>query len=276
MRKCIHTEVTNQIIEQIETGSALPWYKNWKDRPCLIPLNPSSKREYNGINIVVLWMKAIKVGYASSQWLTYKQGKELGLQVKKNERGTTVVFFKNLVVDGSSIEDEKTIPMLRQYSVFNRDQMDGEISSGVMQAEISDIDLFIRNIPFELVTGKPAFIPSLDLVKMPPRGNFDNRSSYYSTLLHELIHWTGHSSRLDRITSTDSHSSEYALEELVAELGAAFLCAELGITAEQRHAGYINSFLKLLKGDNKAIFKAAAAASKACEYLRSLQASGPG
>ncbi|MCP5002540.1 MAG: DUF1738 domain-containing protein [Planctomycetes bacterium] len=271
MAKCIHTEITKQIIEQIETGSALPWYKGWKDKPCMIPLNPSSKREYSGINIVALWTKAIKIGYASNQWLTYRQSKDLGLQVKKNERATTVVFFKNLVVDGDSIVDERTVPMLRKYSVFNRDQMDGETSDYELQTEASNIDLFIRNIPFKLISGKPAFIPSLDLVKMPPPCNFNNQSSHYATLLHELIHWTGHCNRLDRITSTSRFSPEYAFEELVAELGAAFLCAELGITAEQRHADYIDSYLVLLKNDKKAIFKAAAAASKACKYLHSLQ-----
>ncbi len=179
MSKCIHTEVTNQIIEQIETNSALPWIMNWKNQPCLPPSNPASKRKYNGINVVILWMKAIKTGYASSQWLTYKQSKTLGLQVKKNERGTGVVFFKNLVIDDRGSEEEKTIPLLRQYRVFNRDQMEGEASSTNFDTSEGDIDSFIKNIPYELVTGNPAFIPSQDLVKMPPAGNFDEQSSYY-------------------------------------------------------------------------------------------------
>lgn len=271
MTKNIHADITNQIIEEIETNQALPWVKDWKDKPCLPPLNPASKRHYNGINIVILWVRAIKIGYASNQWLTYKQSKEINLQVKKNERGSKVVFFKNLVVDGKGTEEEKTVPMLREYTVFNRDQMDGDVSDSELEGKPGDIEAFINSIPFELITGKPAFIPAHDLVKMPPLSNFDNQSSYYATMLHELIHWTGHESRLDRISSTEFGSPEYAFEELVAELGAAFLCAELGVTAEQRHADYIASYLKLLKDDNKAIFKAAAAASKACDFLKLFQ-----
>jgi len=267
----IHADITNQIIEEIETKRALPWVKNWKDEPFLPPLNPSSNRQYNGINIVILWLRAIKVGYASNQWLTYKQSKDINLQVKKNERGTKIVFFKNLVVDDKDSDEEKSIPMLRQYSVFNRDQMEGPLSDSEIENNPSDIDAFIKSIDFELVTGKPAYIPSLNLVKMPPIGNFDDQSSYFATIFHELIHWTGHESRLDRVSCTEFGSPEYAFEELIAELGAAFLCAEFGVTAEQRHADYIDSFLKLLKDDNKAIFRAAAAASKACDYLKQFQ-----
>ncbi len=225
------------------------------------------------VNETLLWVAQQELQFSTCEWLTYKQAQYQGLQVRKGEKATPVVFYKTLSIKDLETDEDKNIPLLKTYSVFNRDQLDGEEPENNDIPTQQNIESYIDNIPFIAEIGEPAFYPALDIVKMPNIDKFQTSDSYYSIHFHELVHWTGHPTRLDRVQSTDKNTKEYAFEELIAELGSAFLSAQFGINREIRHASYIKSWVKLLKGDDKAIFKAAAAASKACELLNSYQIS---
>ena len=274
----LYEEVTKRIIAEMETG-AVPWLKPWKARPGnhagIMPQNAATGRAYHGINIPLLWHAAAVKGYATHAWLTYKQAEALNAQVRKGERSTTVVFTKRITVKDRDTEDEKAISMLKTFPVFNVSQVDGLPDTPVI-ADIpaeechETLDAFIAATKAEIRHGGDiaCYVPSLDFINMPPRGAFKSPEHYYATGLHELAHWTGAKARLDRDLTGRFRTRSYAAEELVAEMGAAFLCAHLNIAGELRHAGYIQNWLELLKEDNRAIFTAASRASQAADYLR--------
>ena len=267
---CPYQSVTDRIVAALEAGPG-EWAAPWQ-RLALsgMPRNGATGRAYSGINIPLL---ALGSGYSDCRWMTYKQASAKGAQVRKGEKASTVTFWKMLTKPTESGKVQ-TIPMLRVYSVFNAQQMDG-----IETAEpIPDIDpgerytlaakvLKDSGAHLRLGGDRACFIPSEDLIRLPKPGQFKNVESYWGTTLHELIHWTGHHSRLNRLTATRFGSDAYAMEELVAELGSAFLCARLGIAAELQHAEYMNSWIKVLKSDKRAIFAVAKAAQTASEYL---------
>ena len=269
--------ITDQIIDQIESGMAddcwtMPWHKATG-----LPTNVASNKPYNGINIVSLWFSSVGQGFTSNTWGTFKQWKALECPVKKGSKGTKVVFWKGIEVQDKTNPDEtKVIPMAKVYTVFNADQVDGYVEPESPKA-ISDIEslAYVDNVveatgAHILHQGNQAcYIPSQDKILMPSKDSFYTTTGYYSTLLHELAHWTGHASRLDRTLKGQNNRTEYAIEELIAELSAAFSCAALGITSEPRpdHAIYIKSWLRALKNDKKFIFEASKLASKATQYL---------
>jgi antirestriction protein ArdC len=270
MKKDIYQEITDQIIAVLEQGAA-PWVKPWSSAG--MPRNAVSGREYSGINTILLAMSP----YASPLWLTYNQAKTAGGQVRKGEHGTNIVFFKPFQVSDANNPDGpgKSIPLLRSFTVFNAQQIDG-LPEKFTLANKPQLDSFADNEQAEtLLTqaiiehgkGKACFIPSADVIYMPNKTDFKSISDYYATGLHELTHWTGHKSRLARDFNGRFGDSAYAFEELIAELGAAFLCAHCGIDGQLQHASYIQSWLKVLKNDKRAIFTAAAAARKASEFL---------
>jgi antirestriction protein ArdC len=273
----LYQTVTDRIIAELEQG-VVPWVQPWKTTAAngtgLLPSNAVTGRGYHGINIMILWGARHRRGYAANQWLTYKQASEKGGQVRKGEKATEVVFTKKLMVkDG---EDEKQISMLRGYHVFNVNQVDGlpEPSIAMLHdPELMDerADTFIKATKAVVRHGgsEACFIPSLDVIQMPPFGSFKIAEGYWATLLHEAGHWSGHKSRLDRNLEGRFGTRAYAAEELVAELTSAFLCAHLGITGELRHAGYIKNWIELLKHDERAIFTASAKAQQAADKLRS-------
>jgi len=270
MKKDIYRDVTNKIVNEIESG-ALPWVQEWSGFSGL-PENAVTGHQYNGINTLILWLMGGELGFSSNRWCTYKQAREAKGFVRKGEKSIPVVFYKPLtkgIENDLGEVEEKTIPMMRVFNVFNLDQIDGFSDKSDARAieQLPTIDDFINHTGVKLVPGSPAFVPSMNWVHMPPIDKFESGTSYYATLFHELIHWSGHKTRLNRDMSSRFGDAGYAMEELVAELGAAFLCAKFGVTGEVRHAGYIENWLKVLKDDNKAIFKAAAEASKAVEYL---------
>ena len=285
--------ITAQIVEAIEAGAltfAMPW--NSKGRASGLPFNASTGNAYNGINILRLWVGESANGFSTNAWASYKQWQAKGCQVRKGEKGTPIVFFKPLEIErkGADGDPEKaTIPLIRLSTVFNADQVEGYASPAASETEedktarLKAADLFVGNAGADIRHGGDAafYRPSADYIQMPNRSQFVGTDtstateSYYSTLLHELTHWTGNKRRLDRLEFKNSFGSEgYAFEELVAELGAAFLCQSLGVTVTPRqdHAAYIQSWLKVLKNDSRAIFKAAAQAQKAADYLHGLQA----
>ncbi len=270
-KKSIYDEVTNMIIEEIETHQALPWTKDWSSQAGALPFNSATGRYYNGINILVLWIMTGKLGYNSCEWMTYRQAQSKSMQVQKGEKGTQIIFYKTRTKINSDTDKEEKIPVIRTYSVFNRNQLSDDETQPATIDQLPDIEKFIQNLGADVRPGDPCYLNSRDIVRIPSADQFQTTDSYYATILHELTHWTGHKSRLNRDLRSRFGDESYAAEELIAELGSAFLCAELGIPGVVRHAGYIQNWLKLLKADNKAIFTAAAAASKACEYLHSLQ-----
>jgi antirestriction protein ArdC len=274
--------ITNKIIEKMEHGQ-VPWRKPWKFQT---PANLVSKRPYHGINFLLLTMS----DYDTPSWLTFKQAKELGGSIKKGEHGTPVIFWKLLEVPDEAPEAEetqiKTIPYLHYYTVFNLSQTEG--IAAPKDAPQRREPLAACEAIIEGFTDKPEtthtleprayYRPATDTVHMPSKSSFMSSEAYYSTLFHEYTHATGHEKRLNRNaeehTNFDFGSPEYSREELVAELGSAFLCAEAGIdnSVIDNNAAYLQSWLRELKADSKLIIYASARASKAVVYILKRQA----
>ncbi len=272
----LYAEVTNRIVAELEAG-AVPWTRPWKNGRTsgLMPQNAVTGRSYSGINIPILWGAAADCGYPSHAWVTFKQALAVNATVRKGEQGTHIVFSRPLRLKDEDAEDgEKTISMLRAYVVFNVAQIDGFPQQPAFElAELERIEAaerFVRATNADIRHGgnQACFVPSRDFIAMPPASAFSGVESFYATELHELGHWTGHETRLDRNLSGRFGTSAYAAEELIAELTAAFLCAHLSITGELRHSGYIADWITLLKEDDRAIFTAASRASQAADYLR--------
>lgn len=272
----LYESVTNSIIKEMEAG-VVPWTKPWKTPRAysgsVMPHNSATGRAYSGINIPLLWGAATANGYGSHQWMTFKQAKALGATVRGGEKATSIVFTKQLTVKEQ--DEEKKFGMLRAYSVFNHDQIDG-LAAPKPAEELPEpvrherAEAFIKATGAEFRNGgdKACYVTGKDFVAIPYQGFFKRQEAFYAVALHELGHWTGAKHRLDRDLSGRFGTKAYAAEELVAEMTAAFLCAHLDITGELRHAGYISNWIELLKEDNRAIFTAASLASKAADYLR--------
>lgn len=280
-RRDLHAEITDRVVKALE-GGAMPWLQPWTTgaRHVGHPRNAHTRRKYNGINILLLWLAQHVNGYTSSEWLSYKQAKERGGHVRKGEKGTEIIFYKQLSfkeMNEQGEEEERNPLLMRSYTVFNVEQCDDlrlpDKSEPVFEP-MADPDHL--NPAFMAMVdqtgadirhggGRAYYSPSLDTVHMPNLETFRDGAHYQATMAHELIHWTGHKSRLDRLDAKTQQG--YAAEELVAEMGAAFLCAEYGIEGDLRHEGYIESWVKALKEDKKAIFRAASRASKAAAFL---------
>jgi len=267
--KDIYQQITDKIITALEAGTA-PWVKPWAKLGA--PRNAITMREYSGINTVLLAMAE----FSSNQWLTYNQAKDAGGQVRKGEKGTTVVFFKPLnIKDKNSEEADKIIPLLKTFTVFNTQQIDSlpEKFSQAISPQISEFEdneaaeLMLSQAEIRYGSNRACFIPSRDEIHLPTKTEFKSISDFYATALHELTHWTGHTNRLARDFNGRFGDASYAFEELVAELGAAFLCAHCGVDGQMQHSSYIASWLKVLKNDKKAIFTAAAAARRSTEFV---------
>ncbi|MAK82392.1 zincin-like metallopeptidase domain-containing protein [Phenylobacterium sp.] len=279
----IHEHITTQIITAIEQGVGdfqLPWrHAGQISRP----RNVRTKQAYRGVNILALWAAAYSFGYTSATWGTYRQWAETGAQVRKGEKASYVVFYKELEFAREDAADAETETRLfaRATPVFAAEQVDGfktELAGNDREVEpIAAAESFVMAAGATINHGgdRAYYRPSTDSIQLPERHAFVGsatstpQEAYYSTLLHELTHWTAPEHRCDRTLGKRFGDDAYAMEELVAELGAAFLCADLGITAAPRldHAQYIASWLKVLKADKKAIFNAAGAASKAVAFL---------
>jgi antirestriction protein ArdC len=279
----LYQEVTGRIIAKLEAGTA-PWVKGW-NAGTQMPMNAISNRPYSGINVLLFWMSADK-GYRSPRYLTYKQAQECGGQVRAGEKATRVYYFKQLDVEDKATGEEKTIPMLREYYVFNVDQCDGlpdRVRLGPVTGKANGdsretlADEFIRatGADFREGQGAPCYVPSKDFITVPAWSDFHSKPEFYAVAFHELVHWTGHKLRLDRDLKGRFGQQTYAAEELIAELGAAFLCAEFGFDMQDNHASYLASWLELLRSDKRAIFTAASKAQKAADYLRGLAVAEP-
>lgn len=290
-RRDIHAEITNQLIAAIESDPGkptLPWRRS--SAPLFMPENALTKKPYNGINIVSLWVSAEVQGYTAPVWATYRQWSELGAQVRKGEKSSLVVFYKEYDADPKPDDDtdDGKRRVARASNVFNAAQVDGfELPSAPEPLgpidRITAADRFVAATAAKIEHGgeRAFYRPSTDHIQMPPEDLFcgtdtlSRSESYYAVLVHELTHWSGAEHRLNRQFGKRFGDAAYAAEELVAEIGSAFLCAELGITEETPradHAQYLAQWLGLLKDDSRAIFTAAAKASEAVAYLKSLGA----
>lgn len=288
-RKDVYARVTDRIISDLEKG-VRTWLKPWNAGHTAGKITRPLRHNgipYQGMNILLLWGEALEKGYSAPIWITFKQAQELGGYVRKGEHGSLVVYANKVTrteTDDKGEEVERQIPFMKGYTVFNAEQIEGlpahyygKPENPLPLAERLDhAERFIANTGITVQHGGNSayYAPAKDLVQMPPFEAFKDRESYYATILHELIHATSHKSRLDRSFNAKRFGDNgYAREELVAELGAAFLSADLGITPEIRddHAAYLAHWLKALKEDSRAIFSAAAHAQRAADFLQSLQ-----
>lgn len=288
-RRDLHADITTRLIEAIESDPGnpqMPWRR--AGRPLWMPQNALSLKAYNGINILNLWVAAEMRQFSSPIFATYKQWQELGAQVIKGAKSELVIFYKEFETDPNPEDaaDDGKRRVARASYVFNADEVEGythpdlpETLGPIARIETADRFLSHTGIPITHGGDRAFYRPSTDTVHMPEEGLFTGTSTmsrdeaYYAVLLHESIHATGHASRCDRNFSARFKKDAYAAEELVAEIGSAFLCAELGITQDTRadHAQYIAHWIQLLKDDPKAIFTAAAKASQAVAWLKAAQ-----
>ena len=280
-----YSDVTTRILAELEAGAA-PWIKPWSATPGQnVPCNAVTNRPYSGCNVVLLWM-AQAAGYRMPRYLTFKQTQELGGNVRKGQHGFTVFFVKQLQVrdrggDESDNDAMRIVPMMRAYTVFNVDQCEGlpgsVLASGPVKPRNTDsrdptLGEFLSTTGADIRegAGEAYYRPGDDFISMPAFAAFKSAATFYSVAFHELGHWTGHKSRLDRDLRGRFGERAYAAEELVAELCAAFLCAEFSIDGDLRHAGYIQSWIGLLKADSRAFFTACSKAQAAADYLRGI------
>jgi antirestriction protein ArdC len=286
-RRDIHAEITERLVSLIEANPAKPVLP-WRHTPTSLPVNALTKKPYRGINIVSLWAAGIENGFASPTWASYRQWAQLNCQVRAGEKSSTVIFYKEYDVDSDpeGSDDNGKRRVARAFGAFNADQVDGFTPPAVPTAlgpitRIAAADAFVSATGARVEHGgqQAYYRPSTDHIQMPDEALFsgsntmDRTEGYYAVLSHECIHWSGAKHRLNREFGKRFGDQAYTAEELVAEMGAAFLCAELGITQDTRedHAQYLAHWLKLLKSDNRAIFTAAAKASEAVAFLKGFQ-----
>ncbi|MBW7934555.1 MAG: DUF1738 domain-containing protein [Gemmatimonadaceae bacterium] len=284
----LYAEVTRRIVEAIERG-VRPWSRPWTRSQAaagMLPLRHTGE-SYRGVNVLLLWAAALERGYTAQTWLTFKQVQAEGGQVRKGEKGTTVVYAGQFTPANATTDDsEDDAPArrarayLRSYTVFNVEQVEGLALSPTPQPDETPkvdegVQAFVARTGATVHHGgdRAFYAPGPDVVQVPHARQFRDTPAYFGTVAHELVHWTGHPDRLARQFGQRFGDHAYAMEELVAELGAAFVCAALNVTAEPRedHAAYLTEWLGVLKADKRAVFTAAAQAQRAADYLHDLQ-----
>jgi len=288
-RTSLYQEITDKIIAELEAGRA-PWVQPWgmaaAKAPLAMPRNASTHRRYSGINVLILWGAVIERGFSSQSWLTFRQALGLGGNVRKGERGTTVVYADRFTPEDERRRAEQTgeepgaIPFLKRFTVFNTDQCEGlpeEIAKvapppppGLIEPQAEAL-IAATGADFRIGGARAFYSPTHDFIQVPPPQAYFEPINWHRTACHELAHWVGHPSRLARDLSGSYGSKAYAREELIAEMAGAFVCASLGIAPTVRHADYIGSWLEVLREDDRAIVRAASAASKAADYLLAFQ-----
>jgi antirestriction protein ArdC len=289
-RTSLYSEITDKIIAELEAG-CVPWVQPWgtaaAKAPLAMPKNASTGRRYSGVNVLILWVSVVTRGFAGQSWLTFRQALGLGGNVRRGEHGTTVVYADRFVPDDERRRAERdgdepgAIPFLKRFTVFNTDQCEN-LPEGLITAPapmpvgliLPEAEALIAATGADFrIGGDCAFYsPSHDYVQVPRPDAYFEPINWHRTALHEMAHWVGHKSRLARDQSCAFGSALYAKEELVAEMASAFVCASLGIVPTVRHADYLGSWLEVLHDDNRAIVRAASAASKAADYLLAFRA----
>jgi antirestriction protein ArdC len=287
-RVSLYDEVTGRIIAELEEGR-FPWVQPWRSSGAAglgLPHNALTSRSYSGVNILILWGAVIDQGWPTQGWLTFRQALTAGGHVRKGERGTSIVYADRFTPEAEKDraretgEDARAIPFLKRFTVFNVAQCDGlppdlvgdpaaplEPRRDCDILQLAEAVIAASGVAVRIGGDEAFYVLARDYVQLPPQPAFFEPVDYYRTALHELTHATGHEARLARKILNPFGTKDYAREELVAELGSAFLCAALGIEPTVRHADYLSSWLQVLREDNRAIFRAASAASKAADWL---------
>lgn len=296
-RPDVYQTVTDRIVAALEAGT-VPWVRPWEtgsapgaERDHGFPRNGYTGRQYAGINVLLLWLTVTERGYASNEWFTMRQTNALGARVRKGEHGTLVTFWRTITVqDGSEAErgiddepSEREVPFLKCYTVFNREQLDGlpttQRDGASETAEdaaspperLDAVEGFIQRTGAAVAENAAIHVPcyriDTDRIHMPPLAVFRTREDFYASLLHEVAHWTGHTSRLARPMTGGFGTAEYAREELTAEIGSAFLSADFAFAGNLQHPEYIGHWIQVLRDDNRAVFRAAREARQAVAYL---------
>lgn len=282
-----YAQITTQLLAQLEAGTA-PWVRPWSTTGQAggnTPYNADTGRRYSGGNVVLLWMAAAAKGYTSNGWLTYRQAQACGGQVRAGEKSTTITLVKRVV--GKPRDGEETgraFSLLRTFAVFNTAQCDG-LPARIVAPEAAPVvrvpgrpdplvDAFVAGTGARIQRGGDVarYIPSVDRIDLPLFATFKTPDHYYATAFHELAHWTGSKARLDRTFGERFGDEKYAFEELVAELTAAFLCAEWNFdgSINEQAAAYLATWAKVIRADGQLFFSAASMAQKAADYLRGL------
>lgn len=278
----LYQSVTDQIVAALEAGTP-PWVCPWRGSDAdMAPANLGTRRPYRGVNVLLLNLQTMLRGYCSNRWLTYQQARGLGAQVRKGESGTPVVFFKMHELGPAAgvvpvDADRRVVPLLRTFIVFNAAQIDA-LPPALITPEVEPCSVWDASSAADRILddsgarirhgGARAFyLVSENLIQLPPHAAFANAGDYYATALHELTHWTGHPGRCDRPLGKRHGIEAYAYEELVAEMGSAFLTNHCRLPGRLQHESYIVSWLTALRNDKRLIFAAASQAQKAADYL---------
>jgi antirestriction protein ArdC len=284
-RTSLYQEITDKIIAELEAGR-VPWVQPWgtvaAKASLTMPKNAATQRHYSGINVLILWGAVIERGFSTQNWLTFRQALGLGGNVGKGEHGTTVVYADRFVPNEERRRAERdgdepsAIPFLKRFTVFNTDQCENlprdlasapaPVPEGLILPHAEAL-IAATGADFRIGGDRAFYSTAHDFIQVPRPDAYFEPINWHRTALHELGHWSGHPSRLGRDLSGNFGSALYAKEELVAEITSAFVCASLGIVPTVRHADYIGSWLEVLREDDRAIVRAASAASKAADYL---------
>jgi antirestriction protein ArdC len=284
-RTSLYSEITDKIIAELEAGR-VPWVQPWETAAAkatlAMPKNACTGRRYSGVNILILWDAVVAKGFAGQSWLTFRQALGIGGNIRKGEHGTTVVYADRFIPDDERKRAERdgdlpgAIPFLKRFTVFNCQQCENlpealTVAPTPVRTDLilPEVDALIRatGIDFRIGGNQAFYAPGPDYVQVPPPEAYFEPINWHRTALHECGHAVGHPSRLNRDLSGSFGSKKYAFEELIAEMISAFVCASLGIVPTVRHADYLGSWLEVLRDDNRAIVRAASAASKAADYL---------
>ena len=288
-RTSLYDEITAKIISELEAGR-IPWVQPWgtaaAKAPLAMPRNASTQRGYSGINVLILWGSVIEHGYSGQSWLTFRQALGLGGNVRKGERGTTVVYADRFTPEderqraAATGEEANAISFLKRFTVFNTDQCDGlpeDVTTvapppppGLIEPQVEAL-IRATGIDFRIGGNRAFYSPSHDFVQVPPPQAYFEPINWHRTALHELGHASGAPHRLNRDLTGNLGSKKYSFEEIIAEISAAYCCASLGIAPTVRHADYIGSWLEVLREDNRAIVRAASQASKAANFILGFQ-----
>lgn len=277
----LYQQVTDAIVAELEKGVA-PWVRPWKTLTHEfggLPFNGYTRRPYRGVNVWLLEIARFKASYEDPRWFTLRQTNLLGGKVRRGEKATLVIFWKTHSFEETREETgervERTVPLLRSYYLFNAAQCEGVPQNEVQEVtpapelRYAQVKALLERTRATVQTGgdQAFFSPALDFIAMPALAAFETEEHYWGTMLHELTHWTGHSSRLARDLAGRFGSQAYAAEELVAEMGSAFLCAQLGVEGRLRHPEYVGHWLAVLKGDKRAVFTASSLAQRAADFV---------
>lgn len=271
----VYQTITDQLIEALEAG-VKPWVNSWKGSPAGgLPLRHNGE-PYQGINVLVLWCAALSKGYASPNWMTFRQAKELGGAVRKGEKSTTVMYYGSATKDDADTGEEKRFSFAKSYRVFNAEQIDGladhyttphpTIDTGARP--VDEWASYFERVGANVQTrqGTPCYVPATDIIYMPPICEFESAEAFFSVLAHEHAHWTGRVSRCDR--PLEQERQKYSYEEIIAEIGAAMVAANVGFVPDiENSAAYLASWLAALKNDKRFIISAASKAQAAANYI---------